>query len=204
MSGGKIHGCVNQSLSPVLEALVQRKLSAAVSEAHKCRGQVDPSLSPPGPPFAYLSNGHEHTCPAFPHHGVRVPALPAQGRRPRGTQESAYLCLMELPRSLRGICGDQRGTDSVSVRREAGRACYTEGQGLAWAPAKPWKEEEACGPQGGRRPHRSLTQSQAEPWCSLCSPNPHEVPCTGQPESASEEASCAENKMKYHFHVQSA
>lgn len=32
-------------------------------------------------------------------------------------QSPTYLCLMELPRSLRGICGDHRGTDSVSVER---------------------------------------------------------------------------------------
>lgn len=32
-----------------------------------------------------------------------------------------YLCLMELPRSLRGICGDQRGTDRVSGERRSSR-----------------------------------------------------------------------------------
>lgn len=39
---------------------------------------------------------------------------------------------MELPRSLRGICGDQRGTDSVSAgREERRRDCYSEGLRLA-------------------------------------------------------------------------
>lgn len=42
------------------------------------------------------------------------------------------LGLMELPRSLRGICGDQRGTDSVSAgREERRRDCYSEGLRLA-------------------------------------------------------------------------
>lgn len=38
----------------------------------------------------------------------------------------SYLCLMELPRSLRGICGDQRGTDSVSAWEKRGERsiCY--------------------------------------------------------------------------------
>lgn len=29
-----------------------------------------------------------------------------------------YLCFMEFPKSRRGICGDQRGTDSVSAGRD--------------------------------------------------------------------------------------
>lgn len=51
-----------------------------------------------------------------------------------GGRNPAYLCLMELLRSLREICGDQRGTDSVSVgREERRRAFYTEDRRLAWA-----------------------------------------------------------------------
>lgn len=34
------------------------------------------------------------------------------------TPGPAYLCFMEFPRSRRGICGDQRGTDSVSAGDE--------------------------------------------------------------------------------------
>lgn len=69
----------------------------------------------------------QNICPAFPHSG---------GQRTRSSlcwevgtgahRNPAYLCLMELPRSLRGICGDQRGTDSVSAgREERRRARYT-------------------------------------------------------------------------------
>lgn len=32
----------------------------------------------------------------------------------------AYLCFIEFPRSLRGICGDQRGTERVSGEEETG------------------------------------------------------------------------------------
>lgn len=32
----------------------------------------------------------------------------------------AYLCFIEFPRSLRGICGDQRGTERVSEEQETG------------------------------------------------------------------------------------
>lgn len=36
---------------------------------------------------------------------------------PSSGEDSAYLCFIEFPRSRRGICGDQRGTDSVSAGR---------------------------------------------------------------------------------------
>lgn len=38
--------------------------------------------------------------------------------RSHPTPGPAYLCFMEFPRSRRGICGDQRGTDSVSAGDE--------------------------------------------------------------------------------------
>lgn len=40
---------------------------------------------------------------------------------PTGCPHPAYLCFMELPRSRRGICGDQRGTDSVSIEGKMGK-----------------------------------------------------------------------------------
>lgn len=39
------------------------------------------------------------------------------GDSPGATAGLAYLCFIEFPRSRRGICGDQRGTDSVSAGR---------------------------------------------------------------------------------------
>lgn len=69
---------------------------------------------------------------AQPFPGARVLSPHGAGGRHQSTQDPAYLCLMELPRSLRGICGDQRGTDSVSAgREERRRDCYTEGLRLA-------------------------------------------------------------------------
>lgn len=40
-----------------------------------------------------------------------------QGNSPT---RSPYLCFIEFPRSLRGICGDQRGTERVSGEEETG------------------------------------------------------------------------------------
>lgn len=85
----------------------------------------------------------QNVCPAFPHSGGRRSQTSLCWEVGPGAQRNpAYLCLMELPRSLRGICGDQRGTDNVSAGRgERRRARYTEGQRLGRAPAKPWEEE---------------------------------------------------------------
>lgn len=81
-------------------------------------------------------------CRAFPTPGPEPPALTRWERATHALRNPAYLCLMELPRSLRGICGDQRGTDSVSAGREdTRRSGYTENWKWGWALTKPWKEE---------------------------------------------------------------
>lgn len=36
---------------------------------------------------------------------------------PRASPQT-YLCFIEFPRSLRGICGDQRGTERVSAEEK--------------------------------------------------------------------------------------
>lgn len=86
----------------------------------------------------------QNISPAFPHSGGQKAQLSQCWEVGTSAHRNpAYLCLMELPRSLRGICGDQRGTDNVSAGREERRrrASYTEGQRMGWAPAEPWKEE---------------------------------------------------------------
>lgn len=86
--------------------------------------------------------GAEHSAEPFPTPGPEPPAPTCWERATHALRNPAYLCLMELPRSLRGICGDQRGTDSVSAGREdTRRSGYTENWKWGWALTKPWKEE---------------------------------------------------------------
>lgn len=75
---------------------------------------------------------------------LRMDTLPAPTASstppPRHTQAQSptYLCLMELPRSLRGICGDHRGTDSVSAERRTDR----KGQELSHLCLVPGNQKE--------------------------------------------------------------
>lgn len=85
----------------------------------------------------------QNTLPSLsPPWGQSPQPSPCWEGAPHALRNPAYLCLMELPRSLRGICGDQRGTDSVSAGREdTRRSRYTENWKWGWALTKPWKEE---------------------------------------------------------------
>lgn len=101
-------------------------------------------------------------------------------------QPSTYLCLMELPRSLRGICGDQRGTESVSVgtrtdRKVKGRAISAWVLGIKRSPnvsslaSERFPVASACraivGAQFGSRetpqagPQQMLSNMSAEVGC---------------------------------------
>lgn len=97
-----------------------------------------------------MGNGAEPRAPAPDRRWKgRCSSPRLSGDSPGAAAGLAYLCFIEFPRSRRGICGDQRGTDSVSAGRgetvvtqvragvqalgEGSKGCLRTNQKKGWA-----------------------------------------------------------------------
>lgn len=65
--------------------------------------------------------------------GRERPPPPSPIPQPGPAAGGAYLCFMEFPKSRRGICGDQRGTDSVSAGRDRTTSAGNDSESWDWS-----------------------------------------------------------------------
>lgn len=182
-----------------------------------CKGQVNkqqPSQSPGDTPRSRWQQRErmgtqelgQNICLASPDPGGQSSQSPLRWEVSAGAHRNPpYLCLMELPRSLRGICGDQRGTESVSAGRDEEKSMLHRGPECGGSSQALEGRRRLAGfrKDSGRR-HHLLNQSQTELCFNVCQLDFSKVPWAGHPGSALNEVSCGKTENEHCFHLWSA